>query len=387
MVRTLVISYFFPPCTDGAATLMYNLCSNLPKNCYSVVTTEEQLGLYCWDNLGAYDKDFVLDCNITRLPVRTNRMHDRIKFFLLAILSGLLLNTKGFFDCILAVYPDEFDLYAGYVLSRLTRKPLVIYMHDLHSELKKRAHLYEIWKRLERRIFSSASAVLVTNEKFRDHYSERGIRNLVVLHSCIALQASKLRKLSETGPSRPYRRRLRIVFTGTVYQTNEDAILCFLEAAKKMEDIEIVFSTPSKKDYLSKVNTGFLSKKECLRLQRNADVLLLPLSFEPELREEVKCAFPCKVLEYLAAGKPILAIVPKESYMKEFIESYKVGLAITELSEEKMTNAILELTDERRREYFSGNAAKALSHFDARVQSKRLCSIIESVVQNRQLRD
>lgn len=377
-MKILIISYYFPPCTNAASTLMYNLCKYLPRECYTVVTAKEESGIYCWDNVGAYDKEYVLDCSTLRLPVRTNRMRDRIKFFMLTILKGLFLNRKGEVDCLLAVYPDEFDLFGAYVLRQLTRKPLIIYMHDLLSEVKRRARAYKVRKFIETKIFSSASAILVTNEKSKDHYSRRGIRNVIVLPSCVYLNENDYQAISQS--SARSQRNLRIVYTGSAYSANEDAILCFLEATKKVNNVEIIFAVRYKKKYLEKVSIGFLSKKECSKLQRNADVLFLPLSFKSPYPEEIRCAFPIKALEYLAAGKPILAIVPEGTFMEEFIKRNEVGIVVTELSEEKIIDAIEKLKDEERRKYFSKNALKAVPLFDARIQSRRLYSIIEHVV-------
>ncbi len=375
-MKALIISYSFPPGTRGAPTLMYNLCKYLPKKSFHVITTVTDLAI----SSGDYDKKYILDCSPIRLPVRTYNMRDGLKFFLLTILHGLLLNKKGEVECVLAVYPYEFDLYAAYILHQLTGKPLIIYMHDLFSEVKREAGLYRIWKFVEKKIFSAASAIIVTNEKFKEHYSREGIRNVVVLESCVDLNEEDPEAISQR--ILPSKRNLRIVFTGLVYAANEDAILCFLEAAKKISDIEIMFATASGKDYLTKVSIGFLSKKECSKLQRSADVLLLPLSFKNPYPEEIKCAFPCKALEYLAAGKPILAIAPKGSFMEEFIERNEVGIVVTELSEEKISDAIEKLKDEENRKNFSKNALKTVLLFDARIQAKRLYSLIEHVVSN-----
>jgi len=74
----------------------------------------------------------------------------RFKFFLLAVLAGFSLNKNEKIDCIFAVYPYFTDLLAGYILHRLTGKPLVIYMHDLFSEIRKNARAYKVWLFLER---------------------------------------------------------------------------------------------------------------------------------------------------------------------------------------------------------------------------------------------
>lgn len=378
-MKMLMISYHFPPCTDGAATLMYNLCKYLPTECYSVITVSEEFGKSPAQNsFGGYDEKYNIRCDTIRLPVKTDRMRDRVRFLLLGILKGLLLEKKAF-DSILVVYPDEFDLFIAYILYLLTRKPLVVYMHDLYSEVRKNARLYRIWRFFENRLLSSASTVLVTNEKFRDYYnSKRGLKNVTVLHSCVDLDSYKKEKPIQMRQHNVD--KLKIVYTGSVYGANDDAVISFLKAARKVDNLEIVFSTPSQKDYLKEVNVGFLSKKDCSELQKSADVLFLPLSFKRHLREEIVCAFPCKVLEYLAAGKPILAVVPEGSFSEALLKNSGAGLVVTELSEEKIVDAINALRDSEQRSSLSSNALKTAPFFDAHVQSERLRSIIKNVV-------
>jgi len=355
---------------------MHNLCKYLPRNDYYVITVREDFAL----NRGSYDKDFILDCNTIRLPVSTDNLRDRVMFLLFTIFKGFFLNIKIDVKCILAVYPAEFDLYAAYFLSLFTGKPLIIYMHDLYSEVRREGRLFRILKFVETTIFSSASVILVTNEKFKEHYSKRGINNVKVFHSCVDLNMNNAQPLSQSN--RDAEQRLKIVFTGSVYQYNEDAITCFLKATKKISNIELIFSTPSKKDYLKEVSIGFLPKKECFKLQRDADICFLPLSFNYSIPEEIRIAFPTKLLEYLSATKPILAIVPEGSFMEEFIIKYGVGIVINELSEQKIIEAIEYLKNDEKRKKFSNNSLKTVKRFDARIQARKFQCLMRSVVLN-----
>jgi len=181
--------------------------------------------------------------------------------------------------------------------------------------------------------------------------------------------------------------KLKIVFTGSVYTAHEDAVVALLEAAKMLEGIQVLFATPRNKgltnhaEYLLKeVNIGFLPKKKCMELQRTADVLFLPLSANSPYPEEVEVAFPCKLLEYLAAGRPVLAVVPEGSFVESFIREHDVGIAVTGVSTEKITEAIEELKDEEKRKRYGRNALKVVKFFDAKKQSKHLLSIFESIV-------
>jgi glycosyltransferase involved in cell wall biosynthesis len=374
---TLIITYFYPPCTDGAATLNHNLFKYFPKGLYKVITASQELGLHCWNGLGAYDKEFVLESDIVRLPVKTTKNHDRILFFLLAVIHGLVISKKEKTNSFLAVFPNELDLFVTYLLHILTRKPYIVHMHDLYSEMRKKTRLYSVYKSLETRILSTAKAVLVTNEQFREHYVERGFTNTFLLHSCVDLQDYKPAVSSNFFA--PEDQSLKIVFTGSIYPANEKALLCLTNAAKKMSNVRVVISTPKTTDLFRSESIGFLAKRECRQLQQNADVLFLPLSPNYLSKEEIQCAFPIKSLEYLAAGKPILAIVPEGCFMASFVKNHNAGIVVTELVEDKIIMAIHKLEDKNIRKTLGANSLKASFEYDAKVQSKKLLELLTAV--------
>jgi len=357
---------------------MYNLCKYLPKSDFSVITAKRDLAI----NLGTYDKNYVLDCNTIQLPVVSLNLLAQFKFLFLGFLSGLSLNKKKPLTHIFAVYPYDVCLFLGYLLHIVTKKPLIIYMHDLFTEARKDARSYKLLEFMEKKIFSAAATILVMNLKYKEHYLRRGFNNLTLFPPSIDLSENSPSKI---GTPVNNKRKIKIVYTGSVYEAQEDAVLKFLEATKA-GNAEVVFATPTKKGYLedhlraslNDVNVGFLPKKKCIELQRSADVLFLPLSSNSPYPEEVEIAFPCKLLEYLAAGKPILAVVPKGSFVEEFIKQYQVGIAVTELSIEKIAEAIEELKDDEKREMYIRNARKTVLLFDAEKQSKRLIQILEN---------
>ena len=381
-MKTMILSYFFPPGSTGAATVMYNLCKHLPLSSYVVITARSEFAV----KQGAYDKNLTLEFETIRLPVFESTTSARIKFFLFAILSGLSLNRKRELNCILAVYPYFSDLLAGYALSKVTRKPLVVYMHDLFSEAKRQARLYCIWRFLEDRVLKSATTILVMNEKYVKHYSNRGIHNLVLFPPSISLSELDINQHCNISSDHEDSHSLEIVFTGSAYGAHEDAIVAFLKAAKKVNGVHVSFATPMNfgltenlRQQLQEVSLGFLDKQNCLSLQRSADVLFLPLAFRSPYPDEIECAFPCKLLEYLVAGKSILAVVPENSFVASFIRKNDVGIAVTTPSIEQIAEALERLKDGELRNRYGCNAAKTAQLFDSRLWSQRLDSILSEL--------
>ena len=361
---------------------MYNLCKNLPKNSYAVITIEKEFS----KRFGVYDKNYELDCTTARLPVCYTSTRDQLVFLLLTVLKGLSIRKKDRFDCILAVHPYFCDLIGAYILHKLTGTPFVIYMHDLFSETRRSAPTYGIWYALEKRIFRSASKILIMNEHYRYHYSKKGVQNTVIFPPSIDLASYYNSEIATASPILP-KNKLVIAYTGSVYSFQEKAILAFLDAAKRVSGIHVVFATPSAEGYLEEslrellkeVDIGFLSKKNCMALQKRADVLFLPLSQNLPYSEEEKVAFPCKLLEYLAAGKAILAVVPKGSFVESFVLEHEVGVIVNTLSVEKIVNAIVELKDEDARRRFSQNSLRTAKLFDAKIWAQRLYILLSEV--------
>ncbi|MCX6648717.1 MAG: glycosyltransferase family 4 protein [Candidatus Bathyarchaeota archaeon] len=380
-MKLAVISYFFPPCSTGAGTVNYNMFKYIAQTEYEVITVSDST----WFKLGTYDLNYVFNVNAHKLPVYSTSNLNRLIFTFLSLIIGLRLLMTKKVDNILVIYPYFCDLISGYLLHKITGKPLLIYMHDLFSETRKQAHLYKVWNKLEWRIMSSAKVIFVMNNKYISHYSSKGINNMVLLPPTIDLSEIyyfDLDKINESEKTND----LKIVFTGSAYGANENAILKFLESTERLDSLKVVFATPSLlgqseklQSKLKKVSIGFLDKKQCINLQKSADVLLLPLAFNSVYPDEIRCAFPCKLLEYMAVGKPILALVPKGTFVEYFINKYKVGIAVTELNENRIIEAIELLRDVETNRKLGENAKNTVKLFDSKKQSQEFISLLNQI--------
>ena len=82
--------------------------------------------------------------------------------------------------------------------------------------------------------------------------------------------------------------------------------------------ISLTLYTSASADYLEKIgltlspNTHVdkVEHEEMPRTLAKADILFLPMSFEPRMKHMVSTSIPSKIAEYLASGVPILAHGP-----------------------------------------------------------------------------
>lgn len=85
-------------------------------------------------------------------------------------------------------------------------------------------------------------------------------------------------------------------------------------------------------------NVGYVSHKEALQLQHNAQLLLLLEIDSPETRAII----PGKLFEYIRAERPIIAIGPKGSDIKPILEASSSGIFYTSAEKQLLKNSILE---------------------------------------------
>lgn len=69
------------------------------------------------------------------------------------------------------------------------------------------------------------------------------------------------------------------------------------------------------------VNLGYLDHDACIREQRAADILILPLRQEPEYSK----VLPGKIFEYLASGRPVLGIGQEDGAAAQVLQDSGAG--------------------------------------------------------------
>jgi glycosyltransferase involved in cell wall biosynthesis len=129
-----------------------------------------------------------------------------------------------------------------------------------------------------------------------------------------------------------------------------------------------------------KVNVGTVSRDELITRLRQADILLLPHGFTSKFaQEEIKTIFPTKTIEYLISGRPILAHLPADCFLAEFLRSQGCALIVDEPSVEALKRALDPLRqDEALRSKLVCNAIQAAKQFEAHEVARQMRDIIQT---------
>jgi glycosyltransferase involved in cell wall biosynthesis len=155
-----------------------------------------------------------------------------------------------------------------------------------------------------------------------------------------------------------------LTYTGTFYpsygRTPDNLILALKRAVEKNPElrksilVRFVSKLPPESRSLAQAcavwdlleETGFVDYAKSLDYQRSADGLLL-ITGEDSNKE--KWAVPGKTFEYLASGRPILALAAQDSFVAQVVVRTRSGIVVPPGDIDAIADAILKLFGEWRR--------------------------------------
>jgi glycosyltransferase involved in cell wall biosynthesis len=261
-------------------------------------------------------------------------------------------------DAIIACTSDLFDPPAGLVASKDLGIPFIFYAFDYYSSQGGGPLLRSFAAKYELDLVKTAANVIVPNEYMYEEYLKRYGVAATILHNPFDIKEyEKQAQIGDvTNTDRPTEKT--IVYTGAIYDAHYDAFRNLIAAVKLLgtDAPTIHLYTPQSHHHL--INNNITGSKVIVHkalpasampsIQRNADILFLPLAFESGYPDIIRTSAPGKTGEYLASGNPILVHAPKDTFVSWFFKKYNCGLVVDENSPELLAQAIkLLITDEK----------------------------------------
>ena len=257
---------------------------------------------------------------------------------------GLAIATERRFDFIIATTPPDVSLLVARTLSCRTGTPWVadyrdLWFHDLrlhHSRLAS-------WLSgpLNRWLVNRASVLVTISRGLQQRLSAYLGREVLVSPNGFLEEDHRL------APGRPADGKKRVVYTGRVYPGKQDPRPLFraltrlrTEMPRVAEHLAVEFygyDDPALHRLIKQHGIedctdlhGFVPYRQCMAVQRSTDVLLF-LDWAESGGEGMMTG---KLLEYLGARRPILAIGPrKDSEAAQLIAHTGVGVTLTSETE------------------------------------------------------
>lgn len=311
-----------------------------------------------------------------------------------AYFYGKKLVKEKRIDAIFATGSPWSGLFAGYLISRATGKPLIVDFRDpwMNNPFhQSKGALLDKWSvKMERAIVHHAAAISLNTEPLMEEFLER-YPNLDRNRFFVMPNGYDLSDLADVSPptSAPQNDHITLCHAGFLYGVRDPAVL--LEAIRaanarnkgnqrklrfrQIGAVQLGYDIRSR--FADMLSDGSLvldpprPYQECLSELLLADWVV---NVQPATRSQV----PSKLYDYLALNKPILNITPREGALGRIVAKYELGLLFDFDELDALTNALLEITSTHNPEQpFQGYSARSL--FDcvtiADVLAKRIVAL------------
>lgn len=350
MKNLLMIAYYYPPQSNGGTPRPFQFAKYLPNFNYNpVIITTNNYG-YLKDESNIYRvRDYLIkgvgnnDNNLSLIKKVFRRLSYHKEYFLhkdtrwfkdiFKIIPLILEKEK--IDIIWITFPPKNSLELVKKLKQITDIPIISDFRDgfvfepLWKESKK---ITQKNMKIERTVVENSDYLITVSpsitQYFRNQYKINDIKTITNGYDREIIIPRKNQTREKNKKS--------IVYTGRLSMSyREQSIQYFVKAIKSikitstMSDYEFVFAgqlTSKEVTYLKRelgdrfINVGNLSHEESLKLQENADLLLLIAnSKERDLSTT-------KLFEYISSGVPIFAIT-KGTHAEKIILQTQTGMS------------------------------------------------------------
>jgi len=317
-----------------------------------------------------------------------------IGWFPFALREGTRIVAREGIEAVISTSPPHTAHLVGRAIARRTGLPWIADFRDGWTQNPGFRHRSGIRGRierwLERSVVRSATRIVTVSDPIRSDFlfhhpdiDPQRIRVILNGFDPMDFQADGVRTAFAPAPG-----PLRVVYTGGFLDQRSPRF--FFEALAKCEAagapaIEAVFAgtesavvraEAQRAAVSSKVEImGYLPVRECCALQRRADLLIVLLNDGPGTAGSVTG----KIFQYLAAGRPVLAMVP-EGAAADIVRKTRAGFVVASTDVEGACRVLLTMArDKAAGKIRTGADPAAIAPYTRRAGTEKFAAILEEV--------
>ena len=399
-----IITEFFPPDYAATGQLIEELVKQLEKQGVKIRVFTGQPG-YAFTNDQAPALEQLGNINIQRsrsTQVWSGRIRGKaingILFTLRSFLH-IIKNVQGN-DVVLLTSAPPFLSIAGYLGHLLLGFSYVCLMYDIYPDIaialgvvNKNHWLAKFWWTINRKIWQKSKGIIVLSPTMKER--------VVEICPQIADKVSVIQSWGDPDFILPIAKKdnwfakehnldskFTVLYSGNMGRCHDmDTILATAQQLKN-EPIQFVFigGGPKRESFMENVNRlglkNFLflpyQDKNVLPYSLTACDLSL-VSIEAGLESLIT---PSKLYPALAAGRPIGAICPKNSYLRQLVADGGFGASVDNGDSNSLSMFILKLKSDRQLAEKMGNASRQYlqSHFTLEIIAKQYIKALEQAI-------
>jgi glycosyltransferase involved in cell wall biosynthesis len=328
-------------------------------------------------------------CMSSQIPFETKRfripVNKGVFFYALYNIRLFIYLLLRRFDVL--VSNDLDTLLPNFLISKLKGLPLVYDSHEYFTgvpEILNRPFVKWVWKSIEKKIFPHLRFVMTVSDSIATQYEkDYGVRPVTV-RNCSRRPDYLI----------PYSRKelgvrddqFLLILQGTGINRDRGGVE-LIDAIMKVENVSllIVGSGDMIAELGEKVlrlhvsdKVKFITKVPWEEMMRYTEAADAGLSLDKDTNINYRFSLPNKLFDYLSAGIPVIAgDLPEVS---KIVRDYNCGIIISEISADKIAEAIVKLRD--KPEFYSElkkNAAEASGILTWEKESVKVRALYESL--------
>lgn len=249
-----------------------------------------------------------------------------------------------------------------------------------HKSLRLSNYATEKHKMLERKVLTTADAIIVTSKTTKKEFQAITKKPIVVITNGYDIEEVETQSLdtkfslahigsflSERNPSILWESLVELVNEVPDFKSHLEIKLIGAISQEVLETI----SEFGLNSYLN--NLGYVSHGEAILHQRKSQVLLL-IEIDSD---DTKSIIPGKLFEYMVSNRPIIAIGPRNSDFSEIITTTNTGVFFNYSEKVKLKSVILDFYNQFLEGKLQSNGV-GLQQYSRKSLTKELAQLINS---------
>ncbi len=332
--KALYITFNAPPSYTGSAIVALRLAQNFDKNQLIVA------GFLGNDS----DKSHLENIVYIGRRFRAVRFASLLMYLLTPVYCYRIIKIilKEKVDILITSYPTQYMMFLTYLSKILTGKKFIIYFHNSMSPFAiANKSVFDKDKIMEKFYINKAIKIFTISEALTNYYKLKyPDKSIITLPHIVS---DYVYPSGVSAPTEDF-----FIFSGSINASNNIPTKILFQAVYEITQRKIVLVSSTPKSQLEHFEIlqfvdlrKNVSDNDLFELLNQAKFILFSHGWSNKLNQtENQTIFPTKTLDYLKTETPILALLPKKTYIFEFINKIDNILVFSKLDIGNLKNEL-----------------------------------------------
>ena len=399
-MKVLILSEFFYPDKSSTPKVLTELAEDLVEYGLDVEVITSKTS-YKGENSNFKTREVYKDIVINRVnstELNRNSYIGRIVNYITFLIStSIKVITKKDYDCILMVSNPPVLPIIGYIVNKFKKKPYIYLLHDVYPDIavkvgaiKENGLVFKVMSYINNKIFNSASKVIVLGKDMKQNLLDKRVdeeKIEIITNWADKEKIYRGNKINDFSIKEVISQNFNIVYTGNIGRFHD--IETILDTANKLKDnskVNFIFvgdgykkqqiEDYKKENSLSNIKLmGYKYGETYNKLLNASDVFITTLDKGIE-----GLGVPSKTYSYMAAGKPIIAIMNSCSEIGSLVEDKNLGIRINSGESDKIVEFITKISNDKN--LYSNIVSNVNDVFEYNYERKMVTKKFKEVIEN-----